>query len=236
MSEVSVLYVEDDLETRENYTYLLELFFDKIYSSSNALDAQEIYNNHHIDLAIIDINLSEKIDGLELARNIRKKDEIISLIMFTAYSDRERLLQAVSLKLEAYLIKPITNDKFINLIKTFIEKKKSKKNKLKKIILQKNIYWDVNKNDIFINKKALNLTKKELLLVDYLIKRIGTFVEKDELIINIWHDEISDYSHNQKLTQLVYRLNKKIIDLRKVDLQIVKNNYSIGYKIEEYKV
>lgn len=232
MTEFKILFVEDDDETRENYTFLLQSFYSDVDSCSNGDEAITLYDKNLYDLIILDINLPLK-NGIYVAEYIRKEDEFIPIIMLTAYSDRDRLLAAVSLKLEYYLIKPISDKKLINVINKIVQKNgKDKINKT--VIVEDKLVWTYKEETLFYKREEFKLTKKERILVRQLIDNIGMSIDNDTLILNIWSDVIPDDSHNQKLTQLIYRFNKKINDLTDIKTQLIKNNYSIGYKIEKF--
>lgn len=231
MTKFNILYVEDDKETRENYTFLLKNFFTEVNSCSTGEEAINLYENNKFDLLIIDINLPFK-SGLEVADYIRRKDDKINIIMLTAYSDRVRLLQAVSLKLEDYLIKPINDRKLIDTIDIIIKRIENSKNSKDMIYLTKELYWSSKFESLFYKNEEFNLTQKEQKLFKLLIKKIGLYIDRDELILSIWFEVIPDNTHNQKLTQLIYRFNKKIIERTSIKEQIIKNNYSFGYKID----
>ena len=82
--------------------------------------------------------------------------------------------------------------------------------------------------------EAFAKAKKEHKLITLLINSIGEYFTHDTLIIQIWDDEIPDASHDNKLHQLVYRLNKKINAVTNSDTQLIENTYTLGYRIDHY--
>ncbi|OQX50006.1 MAG: hypothetical protein B5M46_02385 [Epsilonproteobacteria bacterium 4484_20] len=57
------------------------------------------------------------------------------------------------------------------------------------------------------------------------------FLSHDELILHIWHDDIPDHSHDNKLIQLIYRFNKKLTQQFSLDTHLIENSYTLGYRI-----
>lgn len=106
LKDHSILYVEDEPSIRANIVEYLESYFDTVYTASDGAQALELYNKHRPDIAMLDINLPY-MDGLTVAREIRSQDEKIKLVMLTAFTDKEKLLQATELKLTKYLVKPV---------------------------------------------------------------------------------------------------------------------------------
>lgn len=107
-----VLFVEDEKATRENYTMYLKMLFTEVYEAADGEKAYEIYKDKKPDIMIIDINIP-KLNGLDLLRKIRETDYNTEAIMLTAHTDKSFLLDANSLKITKYLVKPI-NRKDLN--------------------------------------------------------------------------------------------------------------------------
>ena len=64
-----------------------------------------------------------------------------------------------------------------------------------------------------------------------LINASGNYCLQDTLIIDIWDDIVPDVSHDNKLRQLVYRLNKKIKGIINSDTPLIENSYTLGYRV-----
>ncbi|NOR57562.1 MAG: response regulator, partial [Sulfurimonas sp.] len=95
-SKFSILYAEDDERIREKYAKFLRLYFKDVYEATNGKEALELYDENRPDVIILDINMPI-INGLEVAKIIRRRDNETQLIILSAYSDREKLLVATEL-------------------------------------------------------------------------------------------------------------------------------------------
>jgi DNA-binding response OmpR family regulator len=226
MYNYTILYAEDDKSIRDNFIILLEDMFSEIYIADNGKDALKQYIVKKPDIIILDIRMPI-IDGLEVAKQIRKSDEKTPIIMLTGYSDKELLLNAVNLKLEEYIIKPIDFKKFQQTIDNIIERLNTKH----LISIRKNIQWDKKNNLLFCNNKIIKLTKKEQLVVHLLMENLNKFIENNRMIYHIWEDEMPDNSHDNKLIQLIYRINKKLQPYLSEDDKFIENSYTLGYRI-----
>jgi DNA-binding response OmpR family regulator len=223
---MTLLYAEDDTLIQENFLLLLKNYFSKIHIANNGQEALNLYQEKQPDIVILDIYMP-KVDGLTVAKHIRSKDEKTPIIMITGHSDRELLLDAVGLKLEAYLVKPIDFTILNNTLNKIIEKIT-----IDQIIpLREDLVWDSHNQILNYSSTVIKLTKKERLAMSILAKNINQYISNDALIYHIWDDEIPDNSHDNKLIQLIYRLNKKISDQTGVEGKLVKNSYTLGYRI-----
>jgi len=226
MYNYSLLYAEDDKSIRDNFIILLEDMFSEIYIADNGKDALIQYIEKKPDVIILDIRMPV-IDGLEVAKQIRKNDDTTPIIMLTGYSDKELLLNAVNLKLEEYIIKPIDFKKFNETIAKLIYKLNQKN----LVYIRKNIVWDKKNEFLTCNGSVIKLTKKEQLVVKLLINNLNKFIENHNMIYHIWEDEMPDGSHDNKLIQLIYRINKKLQPYLKDNDKFIENSYTLGYRI-----
>jgi len=226
MHSYTLLYAEDDALIRENLLYILRDYFDDILIVKNGKEALDVYNEKNPDVIILDICMPQ-MSGLEVARQIREEDETIPIIMLTGHSDRERLLDAVNLKLEAYLVKPVDYTKLSKVLTNTIDKLSDSHI----VNLRKDLVWNSKDQLLRYHNKVIKLTKKEKLTIEILSKNINKYVSNDSLIYHIWNDEIPDNSHDNKLIQLIYRLNKKLYEETDYTEKIVENSYTLGYRI-----
>jgi len=101
-----VLYVEDNKEAREAISEVLSLFFDNIVSAVDGVDGLEEFKKSKFDLVISDIKMP-RIDGVEMARNIKMISPNTPILMVTAHQESEYLLDCIKYSIDGYLLKPI---------------------------------------------------------------------------------------------------------------------------------
>ncbi len=226
MHKLTLLYAEDDQETRENYAFVLKEYFNKVYTAKNGKEALDIYKEKKPDVLLLDISMP-LIDGLDVAKEVRRNNETIPIIMLTAHSEQDKLMKAVNLKLEAYLVKPIDN----LILKNTMLKLSSRMTNREMVYLKDGFSWDKINFDLYYQQEHIKLTKKETLLMQQLGSAAGNYFLRDNLIISIWNDEIPNDSHDNKLIQLVYRVNAKISLSANATIQLIENSYALGYKL-----
>ena len=103
LSNLTLLYVEDDEIIRQNAVEYLCDFFQKVYQAKDGLDALMVYQERKPDIIITDIKMP-RLDGLAMAKRIRKKDKSTPIIITTAFTDTQYLMQAVELQLIKYIV------------------------------------------------------------------------------------------------------------------------------------
>ncbi|MEO1927291.1 MAG: EAL domain-containing protein [Nautiliaceae bacterium] len=140
--KISVLYIEDHEETNKTTTVLLKKLFKNVFSVRSYSEAKEIFNDE-IELLITDISLPEK-NGIELAKEFKKKSQKLKVIFISAYNDSEFLLKAIEVGADGFLFKPFLLEDFLKILNKIakiiqIEKENENlKKNLLKIIEEKN--------------------------------------------------------------------------------------------------
>jgi YesN/AraC family two-component response regulator len=105
----TLLYIEDDKEVLSNISKLLSNFFLKIFTASDGLDGYEIFQKNSIDIVLVDIELPS-LSGIEVIKRIRKTHPTLPIVVISAYTKTDYLLESVELKLDKYIVKPLTSD------------------------------------------------------------------------------------------------------------------------------
>lgn len=113
--DLTLLYVEDHKETRDEILELFNSFFKTIIVAVDGEEGIERYNSNKIDLIITDINMP-KMDGLTMVENIKKSNPNIPIIVFSAYEDSKNLKRAIELNVDGFLPKPIDFEKYLETL------------------------------------------------------------------------------------------------------------------------
>ncbi len=132
LNQFNILYLEDDTELLRHTTDILEDFVNNIYPVKNSKEAMEILLNKKVDVIISDI-LLEGENGIDFLKYIKEEKEInIPTILTTAHTDTKYLLEAIKLKVENYIIKPIKVkellDTLYDVLLPVVQQKEIKKN------------------------------------------------------------------------------------------------------------
>lgn len=231
--DVSVLFVEDDIDFRKEFSELLQDIFPKVTTAVDGLDGLEKYKayyeetNKHYDLIISDIKMPN-CDGVELVDSIYKIKEDQIVIILSARNEFSYLLPLVNLGIHQFFTKPINYSTFLeDMFKLCNQIYHNKSNKdTNTLIINEDLLWDKDKKKLVQNNVAVNLTKNEYRFVEAMLKNNGKVCTIEELINTIWSDDfdlIPDISH---LKSLIYRLRKKVPGLH------IKNIYGMGYKTD----
>ncbi|MDR6967702.1 DNA-binding LytR/AlgR family response regulator [Flavobacterium arsenatis] len=175
---VNILLVEDELIIAEDMTNILEkIGYNVIGVAIDFDEAIEILETEKPDLILLDINLSGKRDGIELAEEINKRFSI-PFIFTTSYTDTETLERAKHVNPVNYLVKPFKKEQLYTAIEIAIFNMAKKSDSITKN--------DENYGEALIIKDALFIKDKfkytKLIINDILwIKSDGNYLEINTL-------------------------------------------------------
>lgn len=218
MNDLSILVVEDEIELQNQLVEYFELYFKKIFTASNGIEAYESYNINKPSVIFTDINMPKQ-NGLDFIQKIRENDDKTPVVILTAHTDTSYLLSAVELNLVSYLLKPIKMDKLRETIEKIL--KNIKDNDI--LNLYDMYTWDKSLKLLFFNNEKVNLSKYELLFLEQLIQKKNITVSYEELHYFIYDD--TEFS-TDAIRSLVKRLRQK------TSKDLIKSSYKEGYKIE----
>lgn len=104
--QFNLLYLEDDESLLKHTNDLLEDYFANVYAVKTSKEALNILRTKKVDVFISDI-LLENENGIDFLKYLQEKKISIPTILTTAYTHTEYLLEAIKLKVENYIVKPI---------------------------------------------------------------------------------------------------------------------------------
>jgi len=115
LKNFTLLYVEDEENTRELLKKILNLYFNKIYIANNGKEGLECYKKYKPDIIISDI-MMPKMNGIEMSKKIKEDNPEQIVLFFTAFSDTEFLIEAIKLGINGYLFKPLDKNQFLHTL------------------------------------------------------------------------------------------------------------------------
>lgn len=222
LKNYSILYVEDELNIQKQMTEYLEGYFRDVYVSSDGKQGLEKYEEYHPDVLLLDIDLPH-MDGLSLAKSIRKKDKSVSIIMLTAFTDQEKLLKATELKLLKYLVKPIDLLEFQETLDLLaVELTESTKEIL---VLGEGYTWNKSEGKLCHKGKSIVLTSKEQQLLELLAKHQHKSISFEDIMAHVWADEFEREVSVNSVKNVVSDLRKKLPN------DAIQSVYGKGYML-----
>ena len=107
-----VLYVEDDEAISSVMGNILSLLCGTLYKAKNGIEGLELYHSCKPDLIITDISMP-LMSGIDMVKEICSHDKQIPIMVNSAFSDQNYLLDSIYLGINRYTVKPIRHEEFL---------------------------------------------------------------------------------------------------------------------------
>ena len=221
LKNLHLLYVEDDPQIRSQICEFLGRYFASVQEASSAEEAMVCFEQKRPDIMLIDINLPGK-NGLFLAEKVRENHHDIRIIVSTAYTDKEFLLQAVELELTRYLVKPVIGKKLLEALE-------KASNEYARILGEEQLFelgegfqYDLKKRLLTHNSREIVLRRREMQLLEYFIEHSGEVVSYHNLEYDVWEDSVMS---RDAIRAQIRNVRKKI------HANVIENISAIGYRL-----
>ncbi|MDD2888214.1 MAG: response regulator [Aliarcobacter sp.] len=211
LQNFNVLYIEDDVDLLKHTKDILVDFVNDIYAVKTSLEAMNILLNKKVDVIICDILLKDE-NGIDFLKHIKNKNINIPIILTTAHADTQYLLDAIKLKVENYIIKPVN-------IKELLE---SLHDILLPIVQQK----ELQKNNNVIKTISAITDGKQVAIIKYIINNLNNenlfsasygdimdiFAISKPTLIKLFK-ELAEKNILVKIQHKTYRFNEQALDI-----------------------
>ncbi|WP_294962239.1 response regulator transcription factor [Sulfurimonas sp.] len=215
----TVLCVEDEEGIRKRLVNTLKYYFKDVFEANNGDDGYDLYLENKPDIILSDIEMPSK-NGIQMVQKIREKDLNTSIIMVTAYSNEEYLLDLINLKINHYILKPVNSHNLLTGIVKGLGDRLTQS-----LVFSQDYYFDIQKYELFYKEQNIVLRKREKDFLILLYKNINQVVTYKQIEDYIWRDK----------SMSMNALKTFIKELRqKLPVELIQNILQTGYKLENF--
>ena len=209
-----ILVVDDEKPITDIEKFNLEKEGYQVAVAYDGKEALKKVKTENPDLIILDLMLP-KIDGLEVAREVRKTHDM-PIIMVTAKDSELDKVLGLEIGADDYVTKPFSNRELVARVKANLRRQKANSRQAKK---EDRGEKDIKIGDLVIHPRSYSVTKRgknidlthrEFELLDYLAEHIGQVMTREHLLQTVWgYDYFGDV---RTVDVTVRRLREKIED------------------------
>ncbi|WP_130891298.1 response regulator transcription factor [Fusobacterium ulcerans] len=224
-----ILVVEDDKEIQELITYFLTKEGYEVDRASDGLEGLKLLKENKNDLVILDLMLPN-LDGknfTKIVRDISSEYGEPVIIMLTAKTEIEDVLDGLEIGADDYMKKPFDPRELVLRIKKFLKiTDREIKNEKYRF---KDIEVDESRHMVTANGEEVELSKKEYDLLLLLIKNRDLVITRERILDKVWNSNY--YTGDRTVDVYISKLRDKIPELS----GCIKTVKGVGYKLEEKK-
>jgi DNA-binding response OmpR family regulator len=220
-----VLVIEDEPKIARNIKKGLEAETFSVDIVTDGESGLSYGRSPEYDIIVLDWMLPGSIDGRAVCEMLRSEGVKTPILMLTARDTTEHKVVGLNSGADDYLAKPFAFDELVARLYALLRRPR---NLLGKTLTSGDLSLDPITKEVHYKTEPISLTAKEFALLEYLMRRAGTIVTKDDLITHIWSDE-DDVLPNTVEVYVGYLRNK--ID-RPFGVDIIQTKRGFGYTIK----
>lgn len=199
-----ILIAEDDPVLADGLSRSLRAGGYAIDLVSTGDEADTALSAQNFDLLILDLGLP-KIAGLEVLRRLRARNARVPVLILTAADSVEQRVRALDLGADDYMAKPFALSELEARVRALTRRAAGVTQSL---LRNGPLALDQAGRVATIHEQPLDLSARELALLEVLLQRAGRIVSKEHLVDHLceWGEEVS----NNAIEVYVHRLRKKL--------------------------
>ncbi|MFA6397754.1 MAG: response regulator transcription factor [Candidatus Paceibacterota bacterium] len=221
---MKILVVEDNKKLSENLKQGLiqEGYAVDIIDDGLAAEKRILINRDEYDVVLLDRMLPGK-DGASVCEDWRENGVVTPVLMLTALGTTDDKVNGLDAGADDYLVKPFAFKELLARIHTLLRRPKQT---FPDILTSGDISINTTNRTVSYKKKPVQLTLKEFMVLEYLMRNIDKVVTRDDLYSHAW--DFADSSFSNTVDVHIKNLRKKIHD----DSKIIQTIRGVGYKME----
>lgn len=227
MEEIKILLVEDEKKIAEalkkglmEQQYYVETAFD-------GLIGKKLFETYSFDLVILDINLPG-MNGYELCKEIRKRDERIPIVMLTALNATEDKIEGFDAGADDYIVKPFDFKELLVRIRALL-KRIYQSGPTGNMLKVADLVMNLDSKEVTRSEKPISLTAKEFQLLEYLVRNKNRVVSRADIALNVWD---IDFDTKTNVIDVYVNFLRKKLD-KEYDTKLIHTQVGMGYILKE---
>lgn len=199
-----ILIAEDDTILADGLTRALRQAGYAVDWVKTGIEANQVLTGKAHDMVILDLGLPQ-IDGFEVLRRLRERGSGIPVLILTARDAVEDRVNGLDLGADDYLTKPFDLPELEARVRALIRRGQ---NASSSTIIHGTLHYDSAGRRVLIDNQPVDLSARELSVLETLLLRAGRVVSKEQLVEHLydWGEEVS----SNAIEVYVHRLRKKL--------------------------
>ncbi|HEY3960749.1 MAG TPA: response regulator transcription factor [Solirubrobacteraceae bacterium] len=198
-----VLVVEDDEDIAQALQRSLRMEGYEVHTVADGRAALEHERSFAPDLVILDLGLPE-LDGLEVARSLRDRDDVPILIL-TARDALESRVEGLDAGADDYLVKPFERQELLARMRALLRRRPPRGSAPLRV---SDLSLNVDTHEVVRGERTIELTQREFELLEYLMRNERIVISRQRLLDEVWGYD--PFSTTNTIEVFVSNLRRKL--------------------------
>lgn len=225
----SILVVDDESPIRTLISYNLEVAGFHTETANDGQTALEKIRTLKYDLIVLDIMLP-KLSGLEVCQITRRENIQVPILMVTAKSDVEDIIDGLQTGADDYVTKPFSPQELVARVHAILRRSKEGSTKEKQVSGAIEVF--PNRYEAYFDGEFLSLTRKEFELLSYLVRNKGIILSREQLLQAVWN---YDFAGDTRIVDVHIAKLRDKIEKDKRNPKYIQTVFGFGYKLEDHE-
>jgi DNA-binding response OmpR family regulator len=218
-----ILIVEDESEMAGLLTRGLEEESCQVSVARDGRAALELSSAQAFDVILLDVMLP-KMDGLEVARELRRREAETPVLMLTARDALGDIVKGLDAGADDYLTKPFSFVELLARMRALVRRQQFRR---KNVLEVEDLVLDLTSHRSFRAGQEIYLSLTEFRLMEILARNAGRIVSRHEILANVWGPG-RGVSENT-LDAFVRLLRKKLDE--DAEMKLIHTHRGFGYSL-----
>jgi len=224
---VKILIVEDEVKIARFLELELKHEGYEVELAGDGRVGLEMALKNNVNLIVLDIMLPG-LSGIEVCRRVRLESQV-PIIMLTAKDDVTDKVSGLDMGADDYMTKPFAIEELLARIRVALNRNSKKTDNTGEVVQIGDLKLNIKSHSAFYKEDELVLTKKEYVLLEYLIRNKNVALTREQLLNNVWDYE---YFGDTNVVDVYIRYLRQKID-EKYGIHLISTVRGLGYIIKD---
>jgi DNA-binding response OmpR family regulator len=228
MEEIKILLIEDEKKIADTLSKGLKELDYHVETAYDGNIGMRLFDSGSFNMIITDINLPG-INGYDVCKAIRSRNQHIPIIMLTALSATDDKIEGFDAGADDYLVKPFEFKELLARIRALLKRTMNQQLPTGNILTVADLELDVDSKEVTRAGKSIKLTAKEFQLLEYFMRNRNRVVSRADIAERVWE---LDFDTKTNVIDVYVNFLRKKID-KEFEPKLIHTQVGMGYMMKE---
>lgn len=229
MEEIKILLVEDERKIADSISKGLRELSYHVETAYDGSIGLRLFENREFNLIITDINLPG-INGYELCKIVRSRNQHIPVIMLTALSSMDDKIEGFDAGADDYLVKPFEFKELVVRIRALLKRTMNQQLPSGNVLRVADLELNVDTKEVQREGVGISLTAKEFQLLEYFMRNVNRVLSRGDIAEKVWE---LDFDTKTNVIDVYVNFLRKKID-RDFENKLIHTQVGMGYIMKDH--
>ena len=224
-----ILFVEDEKKIADTVKFGLSEMGLCVEAAYDGILGYHLFCAQDFDLIILDINLPG-MNGYDLCKAIRSKNQHIPILMLTSMAALEDKIEGYDAGTDDYMLKPFEFRELVFKIRSLLKRSVNQSMPVGNFLKASGLEMNLDSKEVKRDDHVINLTAKEFQLLEYLLRNKNKVLSRMDIAMNVW--DVGFETNTNVIDVYISYLRNKVD--KPFEHKLIQTHIGMGYILKEY--